>query len=66
MGFPDGPSGGALCGFYGGLVGFGGGQLQLALNALFQPLADIRHAVEALGNHGVEVFGLVLVEAGRD
>lgn len=31
MGFPDSPSGGVLRGFYGGAVGLGGGELQLAL-----------------------------------
>ena len=64
MGFPDSPSGGVLRGFYGGAVGLGGGELQLALKALFQPLAGLRHVVEALGDGRVEVFGLVPVEAG--
>lgn len=64
MGFPDSPSGGVLGGFYGGTVGLGGGELQLALKALFQPLAGLRHVVEALGDGCVELFGLVPVEAG--
>ena len=41
MGFPDSPSGGVLGGFYGGAVGLGGGELQLTLKALFQPLASL-------------------------
>ena len=64
MGFPDSRSGGSLSGFYGVPVGLGGGELQLALKAMFQPLAGLRHVVEALGDGRVKVFGLVPVEAG--
>ena len=46
MGFPDSRSGGSLSGFYGVPVGLGGGELQMTLKALFQPLAGLRHVVE--------------------